>query len=198
MTAECWDNLGASTPIRGTSRSGRAYGRALTWAHVLLLLHVGHVEAPQVHRSHAECELANCAPLSQPIREPGQVAVTVQVVGVEAPGRGRAEGRHCHSMNRGGCHWLNSGPNLFAPLCSVTALGGHCRRSLLPGVATDDSTARSPHPGQLTISSSRSHSSFPPKKASAHRRGGGQYCSDSPDSSRTPRGALCRCHSLSC
>lgn len=60
----------------------------LTWAHVLLLLHVCHVEAPQVHRSHAESELADGPPLSQPVREPGQVAVTVQVVGVEAPGSG--------------------------------------------------------------------------------------------------------------
>ena len=69
-------------------RGGEWWGH-LTWAHVLLLLHVRHVEAPQVHRSHAESELANGPPLSQPIREPGQVAVAVQVVGVEAPGRGR-------------------------------------------------------------------------------------------------------------
>lgn len=45
-------------------------------------------EGPQMHGSHAERELANCPSLSQPVREPGQVAVAVQVVGVEAPGRG--------------------------------------------------------------------------------------------------------------
>lgn len=75
-----------------TVQRKEGWGR-LTWAYVLLLLHIRHIEAPQVHRSHAECELANCPPLSQPIREPGQVAVTVQVVGVEAAGRGRDRGK---------------------------------------------------------------------------------------------------------
>lgn len=57
-----------------------------TWTHILLLLHVCYTEASQVHRRHAEGELANCPPLSQPIREPGQVTITVQVVGVETQG----------------------------------------------------------------------------------------------------------------
>lgn len=65
----------------------------LTWAHVLFLLHIRHVEAPQVHRSHAECELANRPSLPQPIREPGQVTVTVQMVGMEAAGMGRGRGK---------------------------------------------------------------------------------------------------------
>ena len=65
----------------------------LTWAHVLLLLHVCHAEAPQVHRGHAESELADGPPLPQPVREPGQVAVTEQVVGVQAAaGDGRGQG----------------------------------------------------------------------------------------------------------
>ena len=79
----------------------------LTWAHVLLLLHVCHAEAPQVHRGHAESELADGPPLPQPVREPGQVAVTVQVVGVQAPGSGE-EGRGCHRRKWGGCHWQNA------------------------------------------------------------------------------------------
>lgn len=125
VTMECWYNPGGSAPrsglgcvseARGTSgsvagaesqrRRGAPWG-SLTWAHVLLLLHVRHVEAPQVHRGHAECELANGPSLSQPIREPGQVAVTVQVVGVEAPGRGRDRGKTCHGVRWGGCRWLS-------------------------------------------------------------------------------------------
>ena len=80
---------------------------------VLLLLHVCHAEAPQVHRGHAESELADGPPLPQPVREPGQVAVTVQVVGVQAPGSGE-EGRGCHRRKWGGCHWQNAVP----PPCS--------------------------------------------------------------------------------
>lgn len=99
---------------------------ALTGAHVFLLLHVRHVEAPQVHRRHAECKLANRTPLSQPIREPGQVAVTVQVVRVEAPGRGRDRGKTLSQHEPGRLPLAEqSGPNLFAPLPSGTALGGH-------------------------------------------------------------------------
>lgn len=113
-------------PRPGWHRSaerGEQWG-SLTWAHVLLLLHVRHVEAPQVHRGHAECELANGPSLSQPIREPGQVAVAVQVVGVEAPGRGRDRGNTCHSEKGSGGLPLaaQSGPNLCAPLPSTIVL----------------------------------------------------------------------------
>ena len=82
FTAEVSSQVGE----RQDGRGGQP--RHLTWAHVLLLLHVCHVEAPQVHGSHAESELADGPPLPEPVREPGQVAVTVQLVGVEAPGRG--------------------------------------------------------------------------------------------------------------
>lgn len=118
VTMECWYNPGGSAPSSGLGcvsesrvTSGESWGRrrsaggarsGLTWAHVLLLLHVRHVEAPQVHRGHAECELADGPSLSQPIREPGQVAVAVQVVGVEAPGRGRDRGKTRHSGKQGG------------------------------------------------------------------------------------------------
>lgn len=67
--------MGSQVGERQDRRGGEP--RHLTWAHVLLLLHVCHVEAPQVHRSHAESERADGPPLSQPVREPGQVAVTI-------------------------------------------------------------------------------------------------------------------------
>lgn len=106
----------------GARRRRRAGWRgSLTWAHVLLLLYVRHVEAPQVHGSHAECELADGPPLSQPVREPGQVAVAVQVVGVEAPRRGTDRGKTLSQHEGGGgCHWLDRG----APLPSVIILRG--------------------------------------------------------------------------
>lgn len=40
--------------------------------------------APQVGRAHALGVEAHARPLTQPVREPGQVAVAVQVVGMQA------------------------------------------------------------------------------------------------------------------
>lgn len=99
-----------------TVQRGRGWD-SLTWAYILLFLHICHIEAPQVHGSHTECELANCPSLSQPIWEPGQVAVTVQVVGVEAPRRGRDWGKMLSQseVNR-------VGQTFCAPLPSVIAL----------------------------------------------------------------------------
>lgn len=99
-------------------------GGRLTWADILLLLHIRHVEAPQVHRSHAEGELADGPPLSQPIREPGQVAVTVQVVGVEAPGRRRDREKMLSQWEVGKLPLAEqSGTDLSAPWPRVILLG---------------------------------------------------------------------------
>lgn len=55
----------------------------LTVADEVLLLDVGDVEAPHVSRGHALCEGGQAPPGPQPIREPGQVAVAVEAVGVQ-------------------------------------------------------------------------------------------------------------------
>lgn len=47
------------------------------------LLHIRDVEASHVGRRHALREGGQAPPLPQPIREPWQVAVTMQVVGVQ-------------------------------------------------------------------------------------------------------------------
>lgn len=62
-----------------------------TCADKLLLLHLGHVVPPQVRRGHALRVKTQTGALSQPLRQPGHVAVTLQVVGVQATG-GRKEG----------------------------------------------------------------------------------------------------------
>lgn len=59
-----------------------------TCAGKLLLLHLGHVVPPQVRRGHALSVETQTGALSQPLRQPGHVAVTLQVVGVQATGRG--------------------------------------------------------------------------------------------------------------
>lgn len=57
---------------------------ALTTADELPLLDLSHVMAPQVCWAHALSVEAYTWPLPQPVRQPGQVAVTVEVVGVQA------------------------------------------------------------------------------------------------------------------
>lgn len=59
-----------------------------TCADKLLLLHLGHVVPPQVWRGHALSIETQTGALSQPLRQPGHVAVTLQVVGVQATGIG--------------------------------------------------------------------------------------------------------------
>lgn len=57
-----------------------------TCADEFAFLHVGDVEASHVGGRHALSEGGQAPSLAQPIREPRQVAVTVQVVGVQAAG----------------------------------------------------------------------------------------------------------------
>lgn len=61
----------------------------ITRAGKVLLLNLGHQEAPQVHGRQAEGELPDGAPLPQPVGEPGQVAVAVQDVGMKPPTKDR-------------------------------------------------------------------------------------------------------------
>jgi len=55
----------------------------LTIADKILLLHIWDIEAPHVSRGHALGEGSQAPPGSEPIREPGKVTVTVEVVGVQ-------------------------------------------------------------------------------------------------------------------
>ncbi len=57
-----------------------------TCADKLLLLHLSHVVPPQVRRGHALRVKTQAGALSEPLRQPGHVAVTLQVVGVQATG----------------------------------------------------------------------------------------------------------------
>lgn len=57
---------------------------ALTTADELPFLDLRHVVPPQVGRAHALGVEADARPLPQPVGQPGQVAVTVKVVGVKA------------------------------------------------------------------------------------------------------------------
>lgn len=57
----------------------------ITRADKVLLLNLRHKKTPQVYRCQAEGELPDSAPLPQPVRQPGQVAVAVQEVGVKPP-----------------------------------------------------------------------------------------------------------------
>lgn len=59
-----------------------------TCADELLLLHLSHIVSPQVRGGHALSVETQAGALSQPLRQPGHVAVTLQVVGVQATGRG--------------------------------------------------------------------------------------------------------------
>lgn len=67
-----------------------------TCTHKLLFLHLCHVVAPQVWRGHALCVETQAGALSQPLGQPGHMAVALQVVGVQAagqrPGRGGRSG----------------------------------------------------------------------------------------------------------
>lgn len=49
----------------------------------ILLLHLRDIETSHVGGGHALCEGSQAMPGSEPIREPGQVTVTVEVVGVQ-------------------------------------------------------------------------------------------------------------------
>ncbi len=55
----------------------------LTIADKILLLHIWDIEAPHVGGGHALGEGSQAPPCSEPIREPGQVTVTVEIVGVQ-------------------------------------------------------------------------------------------------------------------
>lgn len=57
---------------------------SLTTADKFSFLNLGYIVAPQVGRAHTLGVEAHSRPLTQPVREPGQVAVTVQVVGMQA------------------------------------------------------------------------------------------------------------------
>ncbi len=59
-----------------------------TCADKLFLLHLSHVVPPQVRRGHALRVKTQTGALAQPLRQPGHVAVTLQVVGVQATGEG--------------------------------------------------------------------------------------------------------------
>lgn len=48
-----------------------------------MLLDLSHVEAAELRWARALGEQAHCGSLAKPLSQPGQVAVTVQVVGVE-------------------------------------------------------------------------------------------------------------------
>lgn len=63
-----------------------------TCAHKLLLLHLSHIVPPQVRRRHALRVETQAGALSQPLGEPGDMAVTLQVVGVQAAGQGGGDG----------------------------------------------------------------------------------------------------------
>lgn len=52
-----------------------------------MFLHLGHVESSELGRRGALCEQANGGSLPEPLGQPGQVTVAVQVVGVEAAAR---------------------------------------------------------------------------------------------------------------
>lgn len=63
----------------------------LTIADKILFLHIWDIEASHVGGGHALSEGSQAPPCPEPIREPGQVTVTVKVVGVqttERDGRG--------------------------------------------------------------------------------------------------------------
>lgn len=68
----------------GRSQQTKAKDAAPTWAAELALLHLCHIEAPKAGGSRALGEEPNGGPLSQPLREPAQVTVTEQMVGVQA------------------------------------------------------------------------------------------------------------------
>lgn len=57
----------------------------LTSAEKILLLHIWDVETSHVGGGHALGEGSQAPPDSEPIGEPGQLTVTVEVVGVETP-----------------------------------------------------------------------------------------------------------------
>lgn len=63
-----------------------------TCADKLFLLHLSHVVPPQVRRGHALRVKTQTGALAQPLRQPGHVAVTLQVVGVQATGEGEGGG----------------------------------------------------------------------------------------------------------
>lgn len=81
---------------RSTSDHRRAVGRCvlkqdsvsecvpLTAADKLPFLDLGYVVSPEVGRPHALGVEADPRPLPQPVGQPGQVAIAVQVVGVKA------------------------------------------------------------------------------------------------------------------
>lgn len=56
---------------------------SLTAADKLPLLDLGHVVPPEVGWPHALGVEADPGPLPQPVRQPSQVAITVEVVGVK-------------------------------------------------------------------------------------------------------------------
>lgn len=57
----------------------------LTIADKIFLLHIWDIQAPHVGVGHALGEGSQAPPGSKPIREPGQVTVAVEIVGVQTP-----------------------------------------------------------------------------------------------------------------
>ena len=65
-----------------------------------MLLDFSHVESSERHGGGALSEQTNGRPLSQPLGQPGQVAVAVQVVGMQAAGDGQTDrqtDKHTHT-----------------------------------------------------------------------------------------------------
>lgn len=62
-----------------------------TWAGKVALSQLCEVETPESGRGTALSVEPQCRPLPQPRRQPGQVTITTQRVGVESTGKGRQE-----------------------------------------------------------------------------------------------------------
>lgn len=54
-----------------------------------MFLDLRHIKSSELRRPGTLGEKTNCRPLSEPLSQPSQVTVTVQVVGVETAGKGR-------------------------------------------------------------------------------------------------------------
>lgn len=73
-----------------------------TCASKLLLLHLSHVVPPQVGRSHALSVKTQAGALTQPLRQPGYMAITLQVVGMQATEGGMKEEKRQVARTDGG------------------------------------------------------------------------------------------------
>lgn len=69
---------------------GKRKKKGVTWTTELMFLDLSHVDPAELWWRWALCEQTKCGPLTQPLGQPGQVAVTIQIIWVQTAKGGKS------------------------------------------------------------------------------------------------------------